>query len=157
MKKVTIDPHGTGQLYFGVIIQDVSGIVYSQQCGGTACEQREIEGYFIPIGGLGFSIKNEETVTENHEDDPGFEIEKGHINQLLSVFHKANGGCLWGKPSVEQLARLRAVIEKIQYKDENGRETWLLLNDAKLDEILEAWVPVITLDGQGILTWPNCD
>lgn len=28
-----------------------TGVVYQQQCAGVACDQREVEGFLVPLGG----------------------------------------------------------------------------------------------------------
>jgi len=130
MRRVEIDPYGNGETYLGVIIQYPSGVVYAQQCSGTACEHYEIEGYFVPIEG------------------------RVIVPELIGVFHEGTA-CLWGKPSLDQLARLRLVVEGPS--DIAQKERGLRLDETRLEEVREAWVPVITPEGPGILTWPNCD
>jgi hypothetical protein len=124
--------------YLGVIVQYATEVFYCQQCGGTACYHREVEGYFVPL----FRIW-----------DNFFTV-----NDLSKVFHNDQGGCLWGTPSPDQVDRLLSVVKCIPYWDEqHSCYERLGLDNSRLSEVVEAWVPVLTPDGPGILTWPNCD
>ncbi len=49
---VRINPDGTSLSWLGVVIETESGVIYGMQCAGTYCEQRFVEGYFIPLGGM---------------------------------------------------------------------------------------------------------
>jgi len=61
----------------------------------------------------------------------------------------------------ERLQQLRALVQAIPYWTRSGdgedHRGHLLLDESRLLELVEAWVPVITADGPGVLTWPNCD
>lgn len=139
MRSVTIDPDGTNGVYLGVIIQFPTGVMYEQQCAGTRCEQRAIEGYFVPLGGA------------------RFEVDKGRIAsaELHGVFHSGDG-CL-GVLVPERLAQLRLAVEAITYWTSTNQRHFLQLDEGKIDQVVEAWIPVLTPDGFGVLTWPNCD
>ncbi|MFI8456658.1 DUF6210 family protein [Kitasatospora sp. NPDC085464] len=39
----------------------------------------------------------------------------------------------------------------------SGRPPWLQLDESRIGEADEAWVPVITPDGPGVLVWLNSD
>ncbi len=159
MRKVVVDPDGTGQSYLGVIVQHATGVEYEQQCAGVECAMRTVEGYYVPLGGW--------------KTDP----DAGRVewDELTNVFHRGVGpvGCPFGGapwPSgstnlrlpADRLEELRSAVAAIPYwgpedGPENQRRTGLRLDETRLGELAEAWVPVITPDGPGILTWPNCD
>jgi hypothetical protein len=154
-RRVFLNPDGTLPSLFGVIIEYPTGVRYEHQCAGTECALRETEGYFVPLGGLRFD-------PEHGVIDP---------QQLTELFHERNG-CVWGgqpwnlPPNTpmlppERLDRLKALVESIPYwsSDEAGSEqrTHLRLDETRLGELLEAWVPVVTPDGPGVLVWDNCD
>ena len=155
-RRVIIDPDGTSQAYLGVIIQFDTGVVYEQQCAGTETDLRGVEGYFVPLGGCRY--------------DPN----QGPIDfaALRAPFHNGGGCSFGGRPykapantcnlPSERLAQLRAAVESITYwgsDDSRAADlrTHLTIDDSRMGELVEAWVPVLTPDGPGILTWPNCD
>ena len=62
----------------------------------------------------------------------------------------------------EQQERLAALVATVPYwqcsLDVVGdRRLPLALDRSRIDEICEAWVPVVTPDGPGILLYGNCD
>ncbi len=155
-RRVMIDPDGTSNSYTGVIIQFPTRVIYEQQCAGTDCDQRSVEGYYVPLGGCRF--------------DP----EHGRIDfeSLRAPFHDGDACYFGGKlipasPNTcklppERLTQLRAAVESITYwvseaNTEAQPRTRLRIDDSRLAELVEAWVPILTPDGPGILTWPNCD
>lgn len=153
---VFIDPDGTAHDYLGVIVSHPTGIVYIQQCAGVETLMRSLEGYLVPVGGITF--------------DPA----QGSISsQGLTVTFHENGGCTYGGEGIgdppraprlppDRISQLRAIVESIPYwtaleSGETSRRGQLRLDETRLAEIVEAWVPVMTPEGCGILTWPNCD
>lgn len=156
MRTVVIDPDGTSQSYCAVIVQHPTGVSYQQQCGGVECAQRSVEGYYVPLGGA------------------LLEAADGFVDfaKLTAVFHQGKGCRFGGSPSrlppntptlpPDRLDVLRAVVATIPYwRSEDGpaeeHRVGLRLDEDRLGELLEAWVPVLTPDGPAILTWPNCD
>ncbi|MBN2086204.1 MAG: hypothetical protein JW748_13375 [Anaerolineales bacterium] len=140
MRRVFLDPDGTNKEFFGVIIQHASGVRYSQQCGCTATALRETEGYYVPL-------KSQKTIIRN---------EATFITELRNVFHNKNNNADYGF-SEDQMMRLAAIIESIPWWNESERLSHLRLDEKRKHEITEAWVPIFTPDGPGILIWPNCD
>ena len=121
-------------------------MVYAQQCRGVACDLRLIEGFWTALGG----VKLE---PDDGQLDP---------SALTSVFH-AGGGCGWplgGEDLPEDRAELLArTIAEMPYWTatcESGRVA-LRLDTGRVEQIAEAWVPVETPDGPGVLLWKNCD
>lgn len=111
-------------------------------------ELREQEGYYVPIGGarLDASVSNIYT------------------SALTLQFHDKRG-CDWTRIGKrippECVAVLENAVAAIPFwstitggADERGS---LRLDLARLTEIAEAWAPVMTSDGPGILVWENCD
>lgn len=138
MKYVFIDPDGTMPPYLAVIIRHPTGVTYRQQCAGTATEDREVEGYLIPLSG-----------------GPG-EAGATTCQALTDVFH-AGRGCMRGAPTEADWPRLEGIVQTIPFWSEDDQLTRLRLDLARMSEACEAWVPVITAEGDGILIWPNCD
>lgn len=138
MKYVVIDPDGTMPQYLAVIVRHPTGVIYRHQCAGTATEEREVEGYLIPLSG-------------GHDT-----VGATTCQALTEVFH-AGRGCTWGPPLEANWPRLEDIVQTIPFWNEDDQPTRLRLDLARIKEACEAWVPVITTEGDGILIWPNCD
>lgn len=140
LRYVFIDPaDALGQAgYFFVIVEAPTGIVYQQQYGGTACRMGEQEGYLVPLaGGDG-------------------------LRHVFEVTLKGTGARFERLPD-DVLDEVRAAVEEVTFwksnetSDEDEIPAPLKVDKSRLDDVDEAWIPVITLDGPGILTWPNSD
>ena len=149
VRRVFLDPDGTFPSgWLGVIVAASTGVVYANQCAGVGCDQREQEGYYVPVGRAKLDASD------------------GNIDtwDLTLPFHDKRG-CDWSRVGErippECVAALEKEVAAIPFwttttcgSDERAS---LLLDRARLAEIAEAWVPVITPDGPGILVWDNCD
>jgi hypothetical protein len=155
LRRVFLDPDGSIPGLFGVIIQHPTGVRFEHQCGGVETLHFGVEGYFVPLGRLC-------VVTDEGVFDP---------RRLTAVFHHG-ASCVWkGDPGklppdtchlpADRLEQLRSLVATIPYWvcDESDTEhrLQLRLDDARLGELVEAWVPVVTPDGPGVLVWENCD
>ena len=102
------------------------------------CTPRQIEGYYIPV----FN-------------------QEGH-DLLRSIFEVTLGGSgtyrgvTW---TGQMLDDLRIAVASVRMdSSEVGRgEVPLILDESRLNEIDEAWVPVTSPDGPAILIWENSD
>ncbi len=132
-----------------VLIPAETGVVYQQQYGGTACMRGQAEGYLIPVHGAGMGGGGESLAT------------------LRDIFERELGGSGWpgGELPGPVMARLRDAVAKVPFC-ESGRtaddvlariERPLEVDAARLDELDEAWLPVVTGDGPGFLLWRNSD
>ncbi len=149
-RRVFIDPDGTFKpQWLVVVIEAATGVIYSQQCCGNVCDQREVEGYLVPLGGL--------------KADPG----KGLVDpdEFTAVFHERDG-CVWGSSygslPAARLERLRELVREVPFwickeGEHIDQRSFLELDERHLDDITEAWVPVLTAAGRGVLMWANCD
>jgi hypothetical protein len=144
---VFLDPDGSGGDVFGVIVQRATGVAYGTQCEGLRNDERYMEGFFVPVSGSMFNP------------------EEGRINveRLRSAFHMGDL-CLHGSDHFEPsdyVGSLRHAVSSIPfwYIDAKGetQRVQLELDASRLDEAVEAWVPVLTPQGPGVLVWPNCD
>lgn len=148
---VFLDPDGShADDWIGVVVHAPTGVFYANQCGGTACEQREREGYYVPLSGVPMT--------------PG-EPRLGAA-ELSAPFHGRGGACHWDmasdgrKLTPDRLAGLTATVARIPFwsVDDRGARQPLRLDDARLGELAEAWVPVRLPDGKrAVLVWSNCD
>jgi uncharacterized protein DUF6210 len=135
--------------WLAIVIEASTNVIYWNQCGGTTCQQLLAEGYLVPIGGSRFNPDN------------------GPINsEILTVaFHngrRCTYGALAGGLPEERLERLSQAVQDIPYwssrsVDGQCSRQPLQLDESRMFQMCEAWVPVITPDGAGTLMWGNCD
>ena len=145
---VYLDPDGTLAEWIGIVVRRETGVIYGTQCAGVATEQRFIEGYLVLVGGSKYDV------------DEG----KIQVGPFVDVFHQ-NGGCQWGWTGralpIERQALLSSLVESIPYwrmsLDGDDRKDPLRVDATRLEQLAEAWIPVQTPDGPGILLYQNCD
>jgi hypothetical protein len=142
-----LDPAETWGSWLMVVVRFPTGVIYGTQCAGVATEQRYVEGYLVPLGGL-------QCVPEN-----------GSILSapLRAVFHRGKS-CMWGWAGLElptdRRATLDTLIEAIPYWQHTSDEdiqSRLCVDQERASQIAEAWIPVQTPDGPGVLLFNNCD
>lgn len=125
-----------GWLY--VVVEAPTHVFYRQQYGGTACRQGQQEGFLVPVAGA------------------------DALDELRQLFEKDfRGAGAWNYQWLgEELARLRRIVGGISYWacDELSAEPHALrLDESRIRETDEAWVPVLSPDGPGMLVWSNSD
>ncbi|HEX6969574.1 MAG TPA: DUF6210 family protein [Micromonosporaceae bacterium] len=135
---VFLDPDGMAGSWLYVIVEAKTGVFYQQQYGGTACRQGQVEGFLVPVTGA------------------------DALDGLRQLFEKDfRGKGTWNyRWSDEELDRLRQIIGGIVYwacDGLNEEPHSLRLDESRLHEADEAWIPVITPDGPGVLVWCNSD
>lgn len=117
-----------------VVVEAKTGVVYDQQCGGIGCRHGQVEGFLVPLS------------------------EPDGRNALDRLFCRPGGWTYtWSDGEVD---RLRGIVSAIHYcaYDGTAHESHpLRLDESRIREIDEAWVPVITSDGPGVLVWCNSD
>jgi Family of unknown function (DUF6210) len=137
---VFLDPDGvaggTGWVY--VVVRAQTSVFYQQQYGGTACREGQVEGFLVPVRGpVGLA-------------------------QLRGLFEQHfRGAGTWNYQwRDDELDRLRNGVEGICYWQCDGATetpSALQLDEQQLADADEAWIPVLTPDGPGILVWFNSD
>jgi Family of unknown function (DUF6210) len=136
---VMLDPDGTAPAgWMHVIVRAPTGVVYQQQYGGTATLLGEVEGYLVPV--------------HDHEA----------LATLRSVFERdLRGAGTSGAPLAQVLLdRVRQAVSQVrfwQHDDDHDQPHQLVLDDSRLRELDEAWIPVRTPHGPGYLVWSNSD
>jgi hypothetical protein len=137
---VVLDPDGmaggTGWLY--VVVRAQTSVFYQQQYGGTACRHGQAEGFLVPVHGP-------ESLSQ--------------LRELFEAHFRGAGtwNYQWGD---EEAGSLRKAIEGIRYWAGDALSAMphpLQLDEQQLSDADEAWVPVLTPDGPGILVWFNSD
>lgn len=148
MTYIFLDPDGTQDFGLFVIVEAETGVTYANQCAGYLTEPRTLEGFLIPVGG------------------------PKDAKVLYDWFWKSfHGNCYRPEENwtPEMVSQLRDLISQIPcwrtVPDNIGKDQrlFLQLDEDRMSECVEAWIPVITpygkgiLDGKGILVFQNSD
>jgi len=144
---VDLDPEGSWQDWLAVVVRSSTGVVYRNQCAGVACNHPLVEGFLVPVGLWDY---------EN-----GARVK---LDPFIDVFHEGEH-CRydWTGRSLpaERLQTLRSLVEKVRYWPcewaGDQRPYRFCLDESRIDELAEAWIPVETPDGPGVLLYANCD
>ncbi len=137
---VMIDADGTVADYLLLIVAAPTGVHYQHQCGGYACLQLSQEGFLVQVGA------------------------KDSAERLFQWFWKHfKGNCMnataWKEEHlVEELGTLVSTLP-CYHTNEAGEDTrhFLQLDRGRMDECVEAWIPVHSPYGPGILVLDNSD
>ncbi len=138
---VVLDPDQSQRLNLHVIVEAATGVIYQQQCNGYYCDQRSLEGFLIPVGGAAETQKVYGWFWTNFTGYSGLPE-------------------LWTEEKRGQLAALVAEVRCWYGRDIDGRDAephYLQLDTTRMDQCVEAWIPVVTPYGRGILTLINSD
>jgi hypothetical protein len=145
---IRIDPDGTQDPGLLVLVRADTSVVYEHQCGGHNTFQYQAEGYLIPIGPPGHSKPLREFFEREFKNFP--------------PYHGLNPSTgtepAWSESALTMLENLVESL-RIWYRDEDGHNDWthLALDKTKTEQFTEAWLPVNTPLGKGILLWENSD
>jgi hypothetical protein len=138
---IFIDPDGTADVGLCLIVQHPTGVVYANQCGGFATEEKPVEGYLVPLG------------NRKIEDE------------IFDFFWREFGGhCYWpnNRWTEDRVRELNGILTSISCwtTPERGAESQcgvLQLDTSRIEECIEAWIPVLSPMGKGILILGNSD
>ena len=147
-KDVVVEIPADQSLY--VIIHADTGVFYQHQCGGVGCYQNEAEGYLMAL----------------HMDELG--VRKVPLATLLTdVFHEGDGCCApwWTGESLPtaRMGILREIVAGIPMYGVTRMDgkmpsiQGMILDESRLGQVTEGWVPVLTKVGPGTLIFENCD
>ncbi len=125
----------------GLIVQLSTGVVYSNQTGGTACLQPEIEGALLPVnpdGQIGDPNPLERKLCEVFKGASGYFRRRmvPVIDKILEQFGETRG--------------LRVDSSKLQY----SHEAWVYVT---IQEVENGGVRGLECPLGGVLTWANSD
>lgn len=145
LRAVELDPDGMfPEEWLAVVIRHPTGVVYINQSAGVACQQRMEEGYLVML------------------HDTAHDPNKPPTNnkQLIGVFHQ-NGACMypWYGENLpeDRIHWLHRLVRQISWWSYTNGLGHLELDLTRRDAIAEAWIPVLTPDGPGVLLYQNCD
>ena len=143
MLHVFLNPDGTQKLGLFVIVEHPTGVTYAQQCAGFSNDLRTIEGFLIPVA------------------------DRDDAQRVFDWFWaRFRGNCYpncveWTDEFISQLRELVAQIPCWMTHSDGpegvDQRLFLQLDLDRINECVEAWVPVITPYGRGILTFENSD
>jgi hypothetical protein len=136
MITVVVDPDGTRDLGLAALILAPTGVTYSSQVGGLAIQQRFAEGYLVPIG--------------RQEDAEPF------VRLFAEAFggNPPTSGLDWGD---RWLGELESLVQSVSVW--SAREGWtpLEVDQERLAELTEGWIPIQSFLGPGLLLFKNSD
>jgi hypothetical protein len=137
--RVTVESDGE---YLFIIVAAPTGVLYLQQCGGTACDERSQEGFLVQVG----------------EERSAGVIYEWFWEQFQGSCMNAAG---WNDKLVTELEKLIAKVS-CWYLDPKGQSRlgnlqYLKLDRARMNECVEAWIPVLSPYGPAILVLNNSD
>ena len=156
MKKPVIRLYGHAGT--GVIIEHPTGVIYSNQSGGTACLQPEIEGAFVPFG-------NDVLLDGHRFISPEDDLDVHFVGPK----HEGTGATL--VMDEEDADVIDSILAKARV------DQWIKVDRSRLQDSCEAWVFVTVMQDEqdkesvvssicsgfgpypkcGVLTWTNSD
>jgi hypothetical protein len=146
---VSASPDEWDDRWIAVIVEAATNVVYQHQCAGVVCDLRSRQGYLVPLGSSQYS-------------EPSRRID---VSAFRSVFHDGNR-CNWLRPGerlpADRLEELLSLVCELPFRFGTADGTLdrcerLLLDETRVGEVVEAWVPVLTPAGRGVLVRQNCD
>ena len=148
---IVLNPDGTQPLGLMVIVAAATGVTYAHQCGGYATMIRQLEGFAVPVGDATAAHPLQAFFSQRFHGNPPV-VEGG-------AGKRADDG--WTAADLEQFNRLlgQTVFWKT-FADGGGvddERVFLQLDRSRLEELTEAWIPVSTPYGPGVLIFANSD
>ena len=136
---VFLDPDGTlPQSWMFVIVRHPTGVRYDQQYGGRLTRSATAEGYLVQV-------------------DPT--PVRPLLDEVFLGRLRGPGMQLGPELTSEALDLLRAALRAARFwtPAPGTHPEPLALDESELAELDEAWIPVLTPAGPGVLVWPNSD
>jgi hypothetical protein len=148
---IVLDPDGTQDFGLIVVVAAATGVTYAHQCAGLDTEERQLEGFAVPVGSA--------TAAEPLR---AFFRRRFHGNPpLMTGAADSSSGGLWSEAALSELSTL---VSQIAFwatfppsTHGDDRREFLQLDLTRLTELTEAWIPVRTAFGSGVLVFANCD
>ena len=125
----------------GLIIPRKTGIIYTNQTDGYACDHPQLEGAFVPLS-----------------NDFDIERPKDSLEYKLSILYPEG----WGRPTTETCDAIEELLSN--YPESRN----IKVDRDKIEESREAWIWVLLVENEeqdfegfgecsAVLTWPNSD
>ena len=130
----------------GLIISHPSGVIYSNQTGGYACDHRELEGVFVPLADA--DVDQYAPLDEHFYSGPKW---RGHCYNGID---EETAAVVDGILATSYLTRRLSVDrEKLASSDEAWIYVIIAPHEGNDDRQTFHGYP----SGVGVLTWPNSD
>jgi hypothetical protein len=140
MPHIFLNPDGTQEEALYLLVEQTTGVMYAHQCAGYLTQTRVAEGFLIPLGGSKAAHPFREWFWKTF-----------HGNSYESATQ-------WSKLKLAELNELVSQVVCWRTDESNQEELlFLALDEERLPECTEGWVPVKTPYGSGILIFDNCD
>jgi len=137
---IFLDPDGTEDLGLCLLIPSATSVVYENQCGGTMCLPKSLEGFLVPLG-------------RRCIEEEIYQFFLKEFNENCYPPHN-----IWTKPRLSELSEIISQIPVEGNVDEiHLKQKFLELDTNRMQECIEAWIPVISIYGESILTLKNSD
>jgi hypothetical protein len=140
MPYVFLNPDGAEDLGLNLIVEHPTGVLYGQQCAGLLTELRTVEGFLIPVGGP--------------------DAARRFYDWSRRTFRgSGHPPIAWTEDRIRELAGLVAQVPcwMTDPGGESDERHFLVLDEGRLDECVEAWIPVKSPYGRGVLVLENSD
>lgn len=144
MKRVTIllDPDGTRSFGTVLLVEAQTGATYEHEAAGHWCEHRRVEGICIPLG----------------PDQLAARLVEFFRTEFRGWPPVAGGSASWSDAQWAACAeRVREITVWDETPPSEGQWTPLELDAERQSEATEAWLPVRTPFGDGVLAFVNSD
>ena len=133
----------------GLLIPCKSGIIYSNQTGGTSCLQMELEGAFVPFNNDVASEPYNKLISK--EEDLFEYFFKGKWNGTGAV-HGLDEDDAKFIDSLFTNLQLKLKVDRTKLKDSHEAWVWVILTENEDNYLIETEFPC-----KAVLTWSNSD
>ncbi|MER5644869.1 DUF6210 family protein [Streptosporangium sp. NPDC002524] len=131
-----------------LVIEAPTGVVYRNQYGGYSCLPGHAEGFLMPI------LPGPDVLPELRDI---FENELGGHGTNVRGFSWPPGSLNRVRRAVEDIGMQGLTYDRDDHSWPGPFDCALRVDESRMAVLDEAWIPVITADGPGILTWSNSD
>jgi hypothetical protein len=140
MRRILLNPDDSFSPGLLLIVEAATNTTYEQQCGGYAVALRSAEGFLIPVGG---------------------EREARVIYDWFVTAFKGHSYAAADSWRAQRVAELQELVRRvpcwIRASTDADEARSLELDMKRLDQCIEAWIPVLSPYGHGILTLDDSD
>lgn len=148
---IFLNPDGRQEMGLIAIIAAQTGVTYAHQCGGLAAVECHLQGFAIPLGGPAAAAPLQRFFRETFQGNP----------PITRQHSQTSGSRQWTDIQLDELAALVGAVElwktyPSQARQEDQR-AFVQLDRSRIGELTEAWIPVQTVYGPGVLVLPNSD
>jgi hypothetical protein len=137
---VFLDPDGTSDLGLILLVLAPTGVEYQTQAAGLLTKPLVGEGFLIPLGRRDLEARLMRFFQSEFQD------------------HSYAPVAVWTE---DRLRRLDSLVGEIPVwetrRDGGDARHHLTLDRTRIDDLTEAWIPVLSPYGPAVLLFENCD